>query len=178
MCLLLNELEKRTGSKNIKICSFTGHRPEKGNFCEDEIKIELRRKINEAALLGYKYFISGMSRGFDILAAETVTEEGFGLICALPFLNFEESFGSFWKTRYKKVFQKNIYTVSFAPYYTGKSLYHIRNKWMVDNSSRIIAYCNGTKGGTLNTVNYAIKKGKEIVYMECTERGRYENGLF
>ena len=153
-------MKKEQGQRISKYVLLRGIDPRRGNFCEDEIKIELRRKINEAALPGYKYFISGMSRGFDILAAETVTEEGLGLICALPFLNFEESFGSFWKTRYKKVFQKNIYTVSFAPYYTGKSLYHIRNKWMVDNSSRIIAYCNGTKGGTLNTVNYAIKKGK------------------
>ena len=40
-------------------------------------------------------------------------------------------------------------------------VYQQRNVWMVDHSSRVIAYYNGTAGGTRNTIRYAEKKGIE-----------------
>ena len=39
----------------------------------------------------------------------------------------------------------------------------LRNRYMVDNSDKVFAVWNGTKGGTGNCVNYAKKKGKEII---------------
>jgi hypothetical protein len=34
---------------------------------------------------------------------------------------------------------------------------------MVDSSCRVIAAYNGTKGGTKNTIDYALSKGLEVV---------------
>ncbi|GEM_PF-5269138 len=34
---------------------------------------------------------------------------------------------------------------------------------MVNASSRLIAVCNGTKGGTKYTVDYAMKKGLDVI---------------
>ena len=45
----------------------------------------------------------------------------------------------------------------------SKASFHIRNAYMVDNSTRVIAAYNGTSGGTRNTVEYARKKGLEII---------------
>jgi len=39
----------------------------------------------------------------------------------------------------------------------------LRNRYMCDNSSIVIAVWNGSKGGTANAVNYAKKQGKEII---------------
>ena len=34
---------------------------------------------------------------------------------------------------------------------------------MVDRSERVISFCDGKSGGTLNTLRYARKKGLEII---------------
>ena len=41
-----------------------------------------------------------------------------------------------------------------------------RNRYMVDRSSLLIAAFDGTLGGTMYTVTYAMKKGVEIVTIE------------
>ena len=38
----------------------------------------------------------------------------------------------------------------------------IRNEWMVDRSNRVIAYFNGEPGGTLSTIDYALKSKIEV----------------
>ena len=39
-----------------------------------------------------------------------------------------------------------------------KACFQVRNEWMVDRVSRVIAAYNGTKGGTKNTIEYANRK--------------------
>lgn len=53
-------------------CCFTGHRPEKMCLPERRIKTALDLKIHAAIEDGYQTFISGMARGVDLWAAETV----------------------------------------------------------------------------------------------------------
>ena len=48
----------------------------------------------------------------------------------------------------------------------NNKVFHIRDRWMVDNSSRVIGVFNGTYGGTQYTLDYAEKKGREIVLIE------------
>ena len=38
-----------------------------------------------------------------------------------------------------------------------------RNRYMVDNSSVVIAAFNGSSGGTLNTILYAMRKKREVI---------------
>lgn len=42
-------------------------------------------------------------------------------------------------------------------------------EWLVDHSARVIAIYNGTKGGTRNTIEYAMQKGIEIYYAKGWE---------
>lgn len=46
-------------------CCFTGHRPEKLNRSEKELKAALREQINLAVQDGLMVFITGMARGVD-----------------------------------------------------------------------------------------------------------------
>lgn len=44
--------------------------------------------------------------------------------------------------------------------------FQIRNEWMVNHSARVIAVFNGEKGGTQNTMDYAVKIGVPVVRIE------------
>ncbi len=39
-----------------------------------------------------------------------------------------------------------------------------RNRFMVDNCSRLICYLNYGHGGTYSTVKYAVESGVEVIY--------------
>ena len=69
-------------------CCFTGHRPNKMDMAEKEIKSLLEKAIDRAIAEGYVTFITGMAQGTDIWAAEIVldrklTNKDIHLICAL-----------------------------------------------------------------------------------------------
>mgnify|MGYP004502058763 CR=1 FL=1 len=74
---------------NLHCCCFTGHRPEKLKYSEEEIKPLLADAIDCAIADGYTTFITGMAPGTDIWAAELVLEKKkqngeLCLICAVP----------------------------------------------------------------------------------------------
>lgn len=46
-------------------CCFTGHRPNKLNYSESEIKPLLEKAIDNAIADGYVTFITGMAEGVD-----------------------------------------------------------------------------------------------------------------
>ena len=53
-------------------CCFTGHRPEKLNCQEDKVKAMLDAAVRQAVDDGFTTFITGMARGVDIWAGQTV----------------------------------------------------------------------------------------------------------
>ena len=55
-----------------RCCCFTGHRPDKLNMPEHELREALKCEIEAAIEDGYDIFISGMARGVDICADEEV----------------------------------------------------------------------------------------------------------
>ena len=54
--------------KRLHRCCFTGHRPEKLEQSEDEIREWLTEQIENAIDDGYLTFITGMAMGVDIWA--------------------------------------------------------------------------------------------------------------
>lgn len=114
------------------------------------------------------FFISGMARGVDIWAAEIVLRirsegEDIKLICASPYRGFEKSWSIDWQRRYNNVIEAADLVRFICPNYS-KSCFQIRNEWMVDHSSRVIAVFNGQLGGTKNTIDYAKNRAVEICY--------------
>ena len=148
-------------------CCFTGHRPDKMEFGEKEIKPLLEKAIDEAISKGFVTFITGMAMGTDIWAAEIVLDrrkknDHIHLICALPHPGFENRRSFVEKMKFSKII-KNADLVKEINdhYFTG--CYQVRNEWMVDRSNLVIAVFNGQKSGTKNTVDYAKKKNVQVV---------------
>lgn len=153
-----------------KTCCFSGHRPEKANMKEQDIKFRLGIEIDKAVKDGYTTFISGMARGVDIWAAELVLEKkrvnkDIKLICAQPYEYFSKDQSWQWNVKYKKIaaLADEVVTISYK---SNKGCYMLRNKWMVDHSSRLIAVFNGEPSGTKNTIDYAQKKKIQIIVLE------------
>lgn len=157
----MNEIENKK-----HCCCFTGHRPEKLHLPETEIKRLLKKAIMQAVMDGYTTFISGMARGLDMWAAETVLElkkvNDISLIAVSPYYGFEKHWDAANKAKYYDIIDA-AEEVKFMQSEYSKASFHIRNAYMVDNSARVIAAYNGTPGGTKNTVEYARKKGLEII---------------
>lgn len=154
----MTEAEKR----KYRVC-FTGHRPEKLKKSELEIKRELEIQIRRSMAEGKQVFITGMARGVDIWAAEIILrlkdeKHPIKLICAIPYKGFEDNWELGWRVKYQMI-QKSADHVIYVSDRYSPACFQIRNEWMVNHSSEVIAVFNEGKGGTKNTIDYAIKKG-------------------
>lgn len=161
-------------SQNQTACCFTGYRPEKFPFKLNRESLEYQQfentlfeQVLAVAESGCRKFYCGMAMGFDIISAETVLAvknafpEPLELICVLPFKNQNYNYSKDWKERFNSVLEKaDDIIVLNEKYFSG--CYQQRNIYMVDNSDYVITWYDGQKGGTENTVRYAIKKGRHI----------------
>lgn len=116
-------------------CCFTGHRPEKLQRSEEEVRVDLEYEIRKAVRDGLTVFITGMARGVDIDAAEIVLQlrdEGYPvrLICASPYPGFENNWSRAWQARYGFVIAKADLVRYIRPQYS-RGCFQIRNEWMV-----------------------------------------------
>ena len=156
-------------------CCFTGYRPSKFPFSMDKndseyLKFEnkLIEQILKLANDGCNEFMSGMAIGFDIIAAEAVMllrnaypKLNIKLTCVIPFPEQSAAFSDDWKKRYDFLIENSDSTVLICPEYSP-GCYQKRNKYMVDNCDCVITWYDGKKGGTKNTVDYALKKGRYV----------------
>lgn len=84
------------------------------------------------------------------------------LICALPHPDFEKKWKLTEQLKYNSILKKADLTRAICPRFS-MGAYQKRNIWMVDRASRVIAAYNGEKGGTKNTIDYAVKQGIEVI---------------
>lgn len=159
---MANETELR-----LHRCCFTGHRPEKLNRSEVEIKKDLETAILQAINDGFVTFITGMARGVDIWAGEIILQlrkqnPNLHLIAASPYEGFESRWSTDWQRRYNSILEQAD-LVRFICKGYSKACFQIRNEWMVDRSARVIAVYNGEPGGTRNTIEYAKQNGIQTV---------------
>jgi len=157
---------------------FTGHRsqklPWKSNEEDERCKVmkkTLRSEIEKAIKRGYKTFLCGMALGFDMICAETVLDlktkyrdiEMFG---ALPCWTQDIKWSKKDRKRYNDLLNKIDGIRCIYDEYIGAECMLERNRYMVDNSSLMIALFNGLPGGTKSTIDYAKKKGMEIIIIK------------
>ncbi|MDO5547335.1 MAG: SLOG family protein [Eubacteriales bacterium] len=154
-------------------CCFSGYRPEKmprdispGRDSFRRMMASLRRECLRASEDGYTTFLSGMSRGFDLWAASVVLElqdHGLGieLWAAIAFHGMEQHWEPEWQKLYQYVLHRARHTFTcFDAYQRG--CYTVRDRLLVEHSSRMICYYDGVPGGTEYTVNYAKHSGLDI----------------
>lgn len=148
-------------------CCFSGHRPEKLNEPEADIKQWLSDQIDNAIIAGYTTFISGCAMGVDIWAGQIVLKKKeqhpeLRLIAATPWPGFSNKWSIEWQIQYSNLLQEADWIVPISNHY-HKGVFQKRNEWLVDHSARLIAYFNGAPGGTKNTIDYASRKGIKVV---------------
>lgn len=159
---MLTEQEKR-----LHRCCFSGHRPEKLEDPEADIKQWLSTQIDSAIAAGYTTFISGCAMGVDIWAGQIVLQKksqnpALHLIAATPWPGFSNKWHIDWQVQYSELLKNADLIVPVSNHYS-RDVFQKRNEWMVDHSNRLIAYFNGAPGGTKNTIDYAASKGIEVV---------------
>ncbi|WP_087066746.1 SLOG family protein [Intestinibacillus massiliensis] len=153
-------------------CCFSGYRPEKIPGCDPAqaappaaLADSLLRAVCNAAGLGYTHFVTGMSRGFDLWAAQAVLAlagtAGLSLVCAIPFDGQDAGWPPAWRAAYDEALRHAAQVFLLAPAY-APGCYHTRNRFLVESSSRLICYFDGQPGGTAYTVRYAKRRGLEL----------------
>ncbi len=163
---------------NSSTACFTGHRIQKlpwGNNEDDErcvkVKAVLRTEIEKAINRGYMTFICGMALGFDTYCAEIVIElkqryKNIKLIGAIPCRNQDIKWSKNDRRRYRKLIKQLDGVRCVYNEYIGAECMIERNRYMVNSSSLMIALYDDKTGGTKSTIDYAHKKGLEIVIIK------------
>lgn len=111
----------------------------------------LRQELQNALEDGYTRFISGMARGFDIWAAEEVVRlrgehPQLRLVCAVPYPGFEKGWKKEWRNRFDQLLDQADETVFVNRSRLHGGVYQLRNRWMVEQSQRVIAlYAGGPR---------------------------------
>lgn len=161
---------------NKKIsCCFSGHRPDKLPWGFDESHpdcIRLKELLLKEILLKYRSgvtrFYTGMAAGVDMWCAELVLyivknypETELELIGVVPHIGQERSWTPDLRERYFNILENCNETVILRDHYVPGCMQN-RNRYLVDNSSYLIAVISESKGGTRFTIDYARKKGLDI----------------
>ena len=161
-------------STRHKSCCFTGHRPEKLPWKENEqsvqartLKLRLFDMVEAAYHAGITHFLCGMARGCDFYFCEAVLKlrsihEDVTLEAAIPFEQQAERWPDTDRERYFRLIAQCDWTTVLGDSY-DKDCMRRRNQYMVDHAVLLIAVYDGTPGGTMQTVNYAKSQGLEIV---------------
>lgn len=163
---------------NNGIACFTGHRSQKlpWRFNEDDdrckaMKIALCSEIEKAIMRGYTTFLCGMALGFDMICAETVIAlkkryPHIKIIGAIPCREQDSMWSTAYKARYRTLLEQLDGIRCEYDRYNGAECMLERNRFMVNNSSLMIALFNGLPGGTKSTIDYARQQGLEIIIIK------------
>lgn len=150
------------------IIAGTGHRPDKlgGYNPNNPVRMSVFHET-EALLMEIKptYVITGMALGFDQLLAEVCIGLGIPFVAAIPFEGQESVWPKPAKDKYHQLLEKanSKFIVSPGGYSPDKM--HIRNEWMVNEATQIIACWDKSPGGTGSCVSYAMNVGKPIHFI-------------
>ena len=159
-----------------KTCCFSGHRPEKLPFGHDEkhpdclrLKVKLLCEVDRMRENGVTTFLTGMAQGIDLIAAEIVLDireaypdDNVRLVAAVPFEGQADKWSEPYRERYFDILSRADEVVTLQRRYTD-ACFRERNRYMVSASAHLIAVYGGRPGGTEYTMEYAMKKGLEVI---------------
>lgn len=142
-------------------CCITGHREipaEKLAWVEERLQYELLHAVQA----GYTHFVSGFAAGADLIFANAVVgmKEQFPvtLEAAIPYPGRLKTPDRVFHALLEKCDIVRIHSNQYC-----RQCYQIRNRYMVDVSSLVIAVYDGRQiGGTAATIRYARQIGRNI----------------
>ena len=151
--------------KNITCC-FVGYRPHKFTYPRgkekaffEQLKEDILNAIARCYSEGYRNFLCGGAIGFDIMGGEGVVQfkkehPDVKLGCILPFEKQHKKFPFKWRRRYRNLLENSDFINYITLDYVNGCCSE-RTQKMLQNSSRIITYFDGKRGGTARVVAYA-----------------------
>lgn len=145
-----------------KTCCVTGHRKIPADKLA-YVETELRKAVVAAVDDGYTRFINGGAAGADLIFAAIIAElkeqgRPLSLEAALPYSGRKKSKDQGFQEMLAACDEVKVFSERYS-----RGSYFGRNRYMVDESSRVIAVYDGRdSGGTIFTMQYARDKGKTV----------------
>lgn len=152
--------------------SFTGHRPDKLPYLSEKdplcigLKKRLEETVRELIADGADAFYSGMALGVDMWAAELVLKlreefPNITLTAVVPCPEQADMWSEEQQERYNGILARCDKIITTSPRY-GKGCMLKRNRALVDLCDILVAVFDGSRGGTMQTVNYAKSQRRKI----------------
>ena len=149
-----------------KTCCFTGHKqipPGQYSCIAGRLENEIIKLINA----GVRHFYVGGALGFDTLAALTLLDlrkkhPQIRLVLVVPCLEQYRGWSEDNKKTYHLIWKK-VDKVIYTDEDYRPGCVHLRNRKLVNSSDFCICYLRKPTGGTAYTVEYAKKKGLDVV---------------
>ena len=141
--------------------AFTGHRTYRG-----EADDRLYEVVQQLYAAGFRTFLSGMATGFDLSAAEAVLAlrsrlPEIRLVAVVPFAGQGDRLSAAERSRYERVVaEADERVVLAASFYKG--CYQVRNRYLVDHAAAVVAWYDGSAGGTRQTFLMALHRGLKV----------------
>ena len=141
--------------------AFTGHR----TYC-GEAAAALQRAVETLYAEGCRTFLRGMAAGFDMAAAETVLAcrdrlSGLRLVAVVPFEGHINRFSNSDSERFGRIVAAADETTVLSTRY-HRGVYMQRNDYLVSHAARLVAWFDGSPGGTFYTLRRALQAGRRI----------------
>lgn len=146
------------------IIAGTGHRPDKLGGYSEEAEAHVYG-VTCRFLMTYQpdEVVSGMALGWDQQLARAATVLGIPLIAAVPFKGQESQWPASSQERYNQLlaYAKEVVIVCPGSYDPHKM--QVRNMWMMNRCTSVLALWNGSPGGTANCIKYAKQIKRPII---------------
>lgn len=155
-------------------CCFSGHRPTKlpwGNKEDDERCVALKRRLWDILEMsyeeGYRHFICGMAQGCDLYFCELALQlrDKYGDVsveAAVPCPTQADGWSREERQRWQRLLDQCDVETMVQDHYSPDCMQR-RNRYMVDHAALLIAVHDGQSGGTRRTIEYAIRRGLNII---------------
>lgn len=144
------------------ILAGTGHRPAKLGGYGVEADLE-RFAVRCLRVFAPRWVISGGALGWDQALAWAALEQRIPLALAVPFEGQERRWPETSRERYRELRALATWECVTSPGGYSAEKMHARDRWMVDNSTHVLALWNGADdGGTATTVRYAQRVGAPV----------------
>ena len=151
------------------IVALTGHRPNKlggygrVNPVRDRIKEALSVWFRERGVTRFSQSLvySGMAQGFDQWGAEVCIANGVPFVAVIPFEGQERAWPEPAQRWYRQLLAK-AERVEIVSRLVSSAAFQVRNEWMVDRCTQVLACFDGSPGGTRNCLDYAAAKKRPI----------------
>lgn len=144
----------------MSVWAATGHRPEKlGGYNPTAAAGVIAAARMAVTWAAPSKVLVGMALGWDTAVAIACKELGVPYIACVPFEGQESRWNTGDQAKFRWLLESAAQVVHVSPPGYSAAKMEIRNRYMVDNTEKVMALWDGEqKGGTANCVRYALPR--------------------